>query len=284
MSFKEYEDPEELKKMQRVTAYALREFDRVCKALDLRYVVWAGTCIGAVRHHGFIPWDDDVDVAMCRSDYDRFLREAPKVLKKDFTIENARNTDYFPIPFSYLSIKGTVNVPYFFQGCKWERGIGIDIFPLDTVSENLSIRRRQLLRTWFWGRLGILSATSRPYLPFDGVKKKLVYFACSIVHFFLNLFHVSTALIQKKWESAAMLASNENPVIVADFSDRSPMNWSARIDELFPANDGPFENFSVKIPYQYDTLLTREYGSYMELPPYEQRKNHYPVKLDFGNY
>ena len=66
MAFREYEDQAELKKLQEVTSLVLREFVRVCDLLDIKYVVWAGTAIGVVRHKGFIPWDDDVDVALLR--------------------------------------------------------------------------------------------------------------------------------------------------------------------------------------------------------------------------
>ena len=71
MAFQEYDNPEELKKVQELSTKLLGEFDRVCRELDIPYVVWAGTALGAVRHHGFIPWDDDVDVAMVRNDYER---------------------------------------------------------------------------------------------------------------------------------------------------------------------------------------------------------------------
>lgn len=284
MAFREYEDQAELKKLQEVTSLVLREFVRVCDLLDIKYVVWAGTAIGVVRHKGFIPWDDDVDVALLRDDYERFLREAPEVLGDAFRIDNARTQEKYPSPFSYLVARGTINVPDFFETCEWKRSIGIDIFPLDKVSSDNGVRGRQLRGTWFWGRLGFLSATPKPYLPFDGPKRTLVHGVCGIAHWALKVLHVSPRWIQERYERCALLAHDEDADLYADFSDRHPLDWSATADELFPSEPGVFGSFDVMLPRKWDQLLTREYGTYMELPPVEKRKNHYPVELDFGDF
>lgn len=284
MAFREYENQAELKKLQDVTSVVLSEFIRVCDLLDIEYVVWAGTAIGVVRHKGFIPWDDDVDVALLREDYERFLREAPAVLNEAFQIENARTQDDYPLPFSYLAARGTVNVPDFFEHCAWRRSIGIDIFPLDKVSSRPWVLRHQLVGTWIWGRLGFLSATPKPYLPFDGFKRSFIHTLCAAAHHSIRLLHISPRWIQDQHDRCALLACGEETSLFADFSDRRPLNWSASREELFPAADGSFNGFPVKIPCEWDRLLTREYGAYMELPPVEKRKNHYPIALDFGEY
>ena len=284
MAFREYEDINELKRLQRTIEHVLKDFIHTCDELDLDYYAYGGTCIGAVRHQGFIPWDDDVDVAMPRDDYEKFLSKGPSILGDKYRIDNARTQEFYPSPFSYLALVGTVNVPDFFEHCKWTRSIGIDIFPLDKVSNNPIRRMHQLVGTWFWGRLGFLSATPKPYLPFDGLKKDVIYFVCGIAHKGLKLLHVSPRWIQKNWERCAMLAKNEECQLVTDFSDGHPMKWSATSDEIYPLLESPFDDFTVKIPHDWDGLLTRQYGAYMELPPMEQRKNHYPVALDFGSY
>ena len=77
-------DPATLAAIQRVTKRCLAEIDRVCTLLDIRYVAYGGTAIGAVRHQGFIPWDDDGDVCMPRADYERFIADAPALLGEEF--------------------------------------------------------------------------------------------------------------------------------------------------------------------------------------------------------
>ena len=116
MAFQEYDNPEELKKVQELSTKLLGEFDRVCRKLDIPYVVWAGTALGAVRHHGFIPWDDDVDVAMVRSDYERFIREAPAVVSDEFEIVNMRTEPNVRL-YGYLSnAEGNHFHPGFLRG------------------------------------------------------------------------------------------------------------------------------------------------------------------------
>lgn len=85
----------------------LTEFDRVCKVLEIPYVLFAGTLLGAVRHQGFIPWDDDLDVMMLRADYDRFLAEAPAVLDADRFYLQGEFSEHWPLFFSKLRLNGT---------------------------------------------------------------------------------------------------------------------------------------------------------------------------------
>lgn len=284
MAFKEYEDPAELAQLQKLSGMILAELDRVCMMLDIPYAVYAGTALGAIRHQGFIPWDDDVDVAMPRSAYERFLAEAPAELDDRFEIVNTRTEPNFTSPYSYLTLKGTYCIPEFYKACPYEKPISIDVFPLDKISDNPAIRKRQLRGTWLWGRLIFLRATPEPYLAFDGVKRNLVLAACHCAHSALKLFRQTPEKLQRRWEAAARLAENEDAKTMADFSDRSPLAWSMTEDEMLPAIEMPFDDMLVKVPRKWDALLTREYGDYMKLPPVEQRKNHYPHRLDFGPY
>ena len=90
MTTDDWADPQMLRRVHVLLTRMLAEFDRVCRQLGVSYAVYGGTAIGAVRHKGFIPWDDDVDVMMTRSDYERFLSEAPDLLGAEFRIDNTR--------------------------------------------------------------------------------------------------------------------------------------------------------------------------------------------------
>ena len=122
-----------LSSLQEQDLIILKEFQRICEAEGLRYFVVAGSMLGAVRHQGFIPWDDDIDVAMPRQDYDKFLRVAPKLLPKGYRLETPRQRDHVTIVSTIISEKGgfTLN-----NAAKTlHTGAWIDIMMIDGVPD-----------------------------------------------------------------------------------------------------------------------------------------------------
>ena len=283
MAYTEY-DARELRKLQVVSTGILKELDRVCGLLDIPYFIYSGTAIGAIRHGGFIPWDDDIDIGMLRTDYERFLLEAPSVLADDFIITNGRTDKHYPACNSNLSLKGTYCVPSEFDKCEFQYPIGIGLFAFDRVSEDPVLRKKQFRQTWFWGRISFLRETGKPNLFVKGWKRGLALVACRLGHSALVLFRVSQPMIHRRWEKAARLAECEEGTLFADFTDGSPLTWSAKLDEIFPLSRIAFEDIEVNMANNYDEMLRRSYGDYMALPPEEDRKNHYPSRLDFGKY
>ena len=283
MTYKEYENPEELRTLQLISVDLLKEFDRVCEILDIPYFLYSGTALGAVRHKGFIPWDDDIDLGMLRKDYDRFLSEAPKVVGDDYEVVNALSAPHFPACNANLSLRGTYCVPEEFANCPYQYAIGLGLYAFDYVVDDEKLFRRQCRRTWFWGRLSFLRATPKPHLSLRGWKRVLASAACYAAHGCMKLIHLSPQWIYMKWEKAATQYNDRGGDLVADFADRDPLTWSARIDELFPTKRVEFEGLILPTAREDDAMLTREYGDYMQLPPLDDRKNHYPSRLDFGN-
>lgn len=279
MLYKSYEDPAQLRSIQVALTKVLAEYDRVCRQLGLRYVVAGGTAIGAVRHHGFVPWDDDVDVYMTRKEYERFLREAPAVMDSTYTLDNIRNHADFPITFSFFGVRGTAFVPEFFRTITYKKPFSIDIFPLDNVPDDSRAYRSQARRTWFWGRMLILRSTPDPQVPFRGILGRLFRAAAWTIHTALRLLPVSNATLQRRWERAARKYEGRTTRYMADYNDRKPLAWAATMDELFPAVEMPFEDITVPVAREYDTLLRRSFGDYMTLPPVDERKNHFPYLL-----
>lgn len=284
MAFKSYENADELRRVQVVSTKILAEFDRVCRELDIPYVVYGGTAIGAVRHQGFIPWDDDVDIAMTRSDYEHFLEQAPAILGAQFLIVNSRTEPDFPSTYSYLALKSTYFIPEFYRNCAYRKPLSIDIFPFDNVPDDERLYTSQSRRAWLWGRLMFVRATPSPYLAIDGWRRAVVLAASHMAHWTMRALRISPRWIQKQWDGAARLYEHSDTTLMADYSDRDPMAWAVTYDDMFPAIEVPFEDITVKLPRNYDAILTRGYGDYMSLPPLESRKNHYPFLIDLGEH
>lgn len=282
--FKDYDDPALLRQVQIAETKLLKEFDRLCRELDIPYAIYGGTAIGAVRHKGFIPWDDDTDVCLPREDYERFLVEAPALMGEDFELHNLQLLDDFPYMYTKLILKGTKFVHEWAKDASYQLPLALDVFPLDNIAPDKATFRRQSRETWFWGRLLFLHGTPRPYLAVGGLLRPIIFAATTVIHHSLHLLGIKQKWIQKMWERSARRYEGMPASAMSDFTMMDPINWIVARDELFPTTDVPFEDIIVKLPNKYDTLLKRGYGDYMELPPVDQRKNHQPHIVELGRH
>ena len=278
-------DPQMLRRIHVLLTRMLAELDRVCRRLEVSYAAYGGTAIGAVRHKGFIPWDDDVDVLMPRRDYERFLSQAPDLLGERFRVDNTRTIRDYPFMFSKLVLKDTLLIPEFAKDSTYRMPISLDILPVDNVPASPRAFRAMSRSTLLWGRLLFLRGTPRPYLiGITGPRRTAIYAATSTIHWIMRGLGITPRLLQSRWEKAARRYEHADTERMADFSMRDPENWALTKDELFPLIEAPFEDITVMLPHKYDVLLRRGYGDYMELPPPDQRRNHKPHVIDFGPY
>lgn len=123
-----------IKKVWYTELEELQEFDRICKKYNLRYVVFYGTLLGAVRHKGYIPWDDDIDVVMPRTDYNRFLDIAQNELPKHLFLQNAY-TDNWIITYSKIRNSNTSAIEDYLKDIDMNHGIFLDVFPMDVAPD-----------------------------------------------------------------------------------------------------------------------------------------------------
>lgn len=131
------ENTVDLQAHQQCLLRLLTEFDRVCKELDIPYMLFAGSVLGAVRHEGMIPWDDDVDVILLRADYERFLREAETVLDSKTFYLQREFSEHWPMFFSKLRLNGTACLErYHPRDTQIHQGIYMDIFPCDNAAKS----------------------------------------------------------------------------------------------------------------------------------------------------
>ena len=113
----------------------LSEFDRVCRELDIPYILFAGTMLGAVRHQGFIPWDDDLDVILLRKDYERLMKEADGVLNREKFFLQKEFSPQWPMFFSKLRLNNTACLEkYHPKDPESHQGVYMDIFPCDNAA------------------------------------------------------------------------------------------------------------------------------------------------------
>lgn len=280
--YKEY-DPEVLKKLQRVQTGILKDFDRLCEEHHLSYFLLGGSGIGVVRHHGFIPWDDDIDVAMPRKDYDILLAAIEEEMGDKYRILTPLTDKNYSVNVTKIQKLGTKFVPYHAKDSKCERCIDIDIFPLDNVPDDKVKRKRQLKRTWFLNKLLFLRTSGEPDIPLSGWKKSLAAIICRIVHAVLCICHVSPAFLYRQLEKEETRYDDQGTQYMNTFRvTMSPRSYISK-EEMYPLVRMPFEDMEVYMPREYDKYLTRLFGDYMTMPPKEKRVNHCPYILEFGD-
>ena len=152
----------DLAKVHKLLTLILAELDRVCGLIGVSYAVYGGTAIGAIRHGGFIPWDDDIDVMMTRADYERFLAEAPEHMDERFRLDNTRTREDFPFMFTKMVIPGTLLVPEAARDSAYRMPFFVDVLPLDEIPADEKAFRAMSRASWWWGRLLFLQGTARP--------------------------------------------------------------------------------------------------------------------------
>ena len=130
------EGSEDLKHLQKVLLMILKDFIEICEENDLNYYVCGGTALGAVRHNGFIPWDDDVDVYLFRKDYEKFLEIVSKKENDKYTFVNVKTHDDYFLYFTKMMLNGTKFEEWWANQVNFKSQIFIDIFVLDNITDN----------------------------------------------------------------------------------------------------------------------------------------------------
>ena len=276
-------DTQTLDKLHRFGVAMLSDFIRVCEKHKIDYFAVFGTALGAARHNGYIPWDDDLDVGMLREDYERFLKIMPQELGDKYRILDTGVDKNYTCAVIHFDRKGTVFISENSKHMKCDQNIGFDIFVYDPVPDDPKLRKRQIRAGWFWGKMLYLRGTPHPVIPLKGLKKKLALAVCYVVHYSMVLFRISSRFLYRKMEINARKYSGQNTENIACFQGSDIYSTVFPKRDLYPFRTLPFETIEIKAPNQIEEYLNRIYGDYMQLPPVEDRKNHYPYRIDFGD-
>lgn len=266
-----------LREVQMTQLQILKDVVEVCDRNEIQYFLNFGTAIGAVRHSGFIPWDDDIDIGMARADYERFLTIAPKELDEKYCIQSLHSHPNSPYIFTKIRLNNTVYRELATRKLKIHSGIFIDIFPYDNISDDELERRKHFKRTNLWIRLFLWrSIPDRSIKTERSIKSYAGHFARKLVHWILRV--VPRSFIVDKLEK---LMNEYNTIrtesIVCFLSAR---DYGITRDDIFPVKQLEFEGYHFSVPNDIDSFLTKIYGDYMTPPPPERRKRHAVYELE----
>lgn len=269
-------EKEVLRKVQLVQLEMLREIDRVCRENGIRYFLYRGTFLGAVRHQGFIPWDDDLDVAMLREDYEKFCRIAPEKLGSRYFLQNWHTDPNYALPFGKIRKRNTLYTEAKSAVLK-ENGFYVDIYPLDFAPEKEEERHALARKLLHLFRVKLMKSGYTPWMEEDKIvwKKRIGY----LLYQFASLF-ISQETLIKKYEALAAAVPESGLLYEQSALPKTHYFQKEWCQELA---DYPFEDGYFPGPKAYDACLSSIYGDYMTLPPEGKRENrHQIVEMDFG--
>ena len=246
----------------------LKSFIKVCDKLKLQYFALGGTCLGAARHSGFIPWDDDIDLGMKRADFEIFIKEGQKYLPEEMFIQTRTTDPEYKQNFAKIRLSSTTFIETAVKNDNINHGVFIDIFPVDYCPDNEKEYRK------LWSELrkcGRITGNSFTIKDVDNRLMNRIFTSSTMKGTVRRALDKNDRLIKRTKHSTLMAnfcgAWGEKEVVPAEIFDN--------------VVSVKFEDIEINVPWMYREYLTYIYGDYMQLPPEDKRvAHHYTEVID----
>lgn len=285
-----YEEARRIKSVQADCLSIMKEIDRVCRAHSIGYFMCAGTLLGSMRYGGYIPWDDDIDIAMLRADYDHFLSVAPDAFSEDFFLQAPHTDPNSPYLYAKVRLNGTEYVTSYTQYRSSHQGISVDIFPFDLApSDDADLAAYN-------------KETQERYVRFKDVARRRAVAFPKMRPQVRPLEHIGRIIMsirRRQYDSASLAQARdtyENHVTkynngiaafnrVAASGDYTHIVYNlidyinVEIDDLLPLQEMPFEELTLYGPHNPNAFMREWFGDdYMQEPPVHRQLAHPVVR------
>lgn len=277
----------ERNRLQKVLVDMLVDIQHICDSVGVEFALCGGSCLGTVRHKGFIPWDDDVDIVMFRKEWDLFKSHFDKFFGDKYVLESPnygnRDSKY---PWSKIYMKGTEYVDVFDINYPFEHGISIDVFVIENVAKSSIVRMFDSI----CATLFKFVATSMLFYkyPNELVRKM---FSLTIKSKFYYVFRrglgcIFSVIPHKEWlrwyDIFISRHTKESYMVTIPTGTNLYFGEMLPRDVWLPYSKGQFCGYEVNLPHRADMYLRNMYGDdYMKIPPKEKQETHSVVKLTF---
>ena len=251
--------------LQRTEFEILQEFVRICDELDLTYFLVCGSALGAAKYKGFIPWDDDIDAALPREDYEIFCQKAQDMLPEHLFLQNSSTDKQFPLIFSKIRHSGTTFIEKSYANTNINHGIYIDVFPLDGYPESVRLKKKleKEKRRYELTRLCCFD------IPLTW-KTRLLVAAQKVCGIHKN---------PQKFVSRLQKHISQYPTKTSK-TWCNHGNWQGKLEYADREQYGngvwtEFEGLRVRIPEKFDEYLSQKYGDWRSAPPESDMIGHH---------
>ncbi len=256
-----------MEEIKRIEISILGNVHDYCVTNNIQYTLFAGSLLGAVRHKGIIPWDDDIDIAMPRPDYDRFVAS---YRDSRYIVKSIDNCDDYVFTFSKVVDTSTVLIENKTELS--EIGVNIDIFPFDGLPLDLSKAEKVAEKSLFYKNLISIKQMKLR-------KGRRIYKNIALIFSKFALLPFSYRRLNYTAINNARKYPYDDAKYVANLSWGIGKRAIIEKEWFLNRHLVPFENIECYIPDCYDEFLTRVYGDYMTFPPVEERKSHHTFKV-----
>lgn len=255
-----------VRKVQLHQIQMVSELQKIFREENLTYFAIGGTALGAVRHEGFIPWDDDIDIAMPRADYERFLQLQNK-LPSHLFIQHFYTEKEYPLYFAKIRDKNTLFIENSKKNKNINHGIFIDIFPWDNISKPNNDKNE-------------IKSLSHKFRRISMTKYKEENFLRKFKTYFYRWFYKEYCQ-DTLFKKIDMLYKKHNDVDTGKIGNVT-FNDAIYLTDLYPLQMLKFESIELPCPKNVERYLTEKYGDYMTIPKESERINHNPIQIEFN--
>lgn len=275
----------DIKDVQNIEFEILLEFDRICKKNNIKYQLFAGTLLGCIRHKGFIPWDDDIDICMTRGEYNKFLDIASSELNIKYFMQTYETDKNYFKQLGRIRKNNTLYLQKGYQFVDMHHGVSISLMPLDNVIPNKLIGKAHRIAYQFLfyflvklnGSRSIKSCVNR-----DNAIEKVI----RLILFGVSKF-IPKKLTDRLHTKVACMFNNQETEYITHLTNGATKKrvyaYMMKRKDFYDVIEGDFEGHKFPIPRNFHSALTNLYGDYMKLPPEEKQKPHHGVvKVSFN--